>query len=86
LGKRRPVEWVTREGRFATEVETRYIERGRRTRSRDAVNNQDQAGRDRLLERQLAGDTPTEAWDRTEEDRHMGKATSSPVERLLKDR
>ena len=83
---KKPVEWVTREGHYISEVETRYIEDGKRTHAREAVNKFDEEGKERLLEKQLAGDSHTEEWDRMEEDPHMTKRTSSVVEERLKGR
>lgn len=77
------VEFITREGRFISEVETRYSDG---TRSRGAVNKFDKEGAARMLEEQLAGDTPTEPWDRNEEDHHMEKRTSGVVEERLRNR
>lgn len=83
MADKEPVEWIVREGRFATEVETRYKDG---TRSRDAVNNFDQKGKERLLEKQLRGDADTEEWDKSQEDYHMTKSTSGVVKDRVKDR
>lgn len=81
-------EWITETHTFIERVETRYADfEGNRTRSSGAVHKWDEEGKERLLEAQLAGDTPAEEWDRSKEsDRVRTKATSSVVEKAVKER